>query len=185
MNRVSVVVSVLAIIVLGLVAARGPSTTAHDASRIPEGHPLVGTWLVDTDVTTETDAPAIAVWGADGSFIDPSEGFAGVIDPSEGFVGVWEATGPRTGTHTFMGPLDERGSGFLLLTSSLQVDASGDRWEAPYSFMIVAADGAILQTGSGMSTATRLKIVPEEMIGTPQAGLPTWVSEAPAASPPA
>ena len=55
---------------LGVVfAAHGLGrAVAQDATPTASAdHPLVGTWIVDTDVDYEADAPAVTVFGADGT----------------------------------------------------------------------------------------------------------------------
>ena len=56
-------------------------------------HPIIGTWIIDRDITTATEAPSIVVVTADG----------GVIDPSQGVAGAWRVTGSRTVEWTLVG----------------------------------------------------------------------------------
>src|SRR5262245_42982368 len=79
---------------VGLVAVGGSqhATTAQEATT--EGHPLAGTWIVDSDPETEGNALETAVFNADGSFVNAQAD--GTIA-----LGVWEATGATTATLTF------------------------------------------------------------------------------------
>src|SRR3954449_3256619 len=48
-------------------------------------HPIVGTWVLVRNITNTTEVPVVVVFTAEGSFIDPGQGVAGV----------WKPTGPR------------------------------------------------------------------------------------------
>ena len=67
------------------------------------GHPLVGTWLLDTNADDPANAPDVIVFTADGAYISvDAEGF-----PNHG---VWEATGERTAGLTIVSPgMEEEG----------------------------------------------------------------------------
>jgi hypothetical protein len=131
-----------------------------------EGHPLAGTWIVTFEDPSQP--PAIGIWGADGSFVSAGN-----------LYGVWEASGPRTALFTWVTFFDD-GSGYLVVTGTITVDASGDEWTHPYSSMKVGADGSVTIGDSSVVHAKRLRPLPEDQIGTPIAVIPTW---APAATP--
>lgn len=98
MPRFFISLSVVVVIVLGLVVALGRGTTAQEATPTAMGgHPLVGTWLLDTNADDPANGPEVAVFTADGAYISvDAEGF-----PNHG---VWEATGERTAGLTIVSP---------------------------------------------------------------------------------
>ncbi len=127
----------------------------------PTGHPLAGTWIV---AFSDDSLPAIAVWAADGSFIDAGNGISGV----------WAPTGPRTALHTWVKFVPDNGGAYISISGTITVDETGEAWTQPYSGMVVAPDGTVVSTDSGTVHATRLRPVPEDQIGTPIAAIPTW-----------
>jgi hypothetical protein len=141
------------------------------------GHPMVGTWIVDRDITTTTEGPpSIAVYTADG----------GLLDPGQGVAGAWQATGPRSAAWTLVLFPQDGPPGYLVVRSTGEVDEGGNTLDSPYSFTVVAADGTVLASGQGMSHYSRLPIEPIEAEGTPLAGMPTWeAAPSTAATPPA
>ena len=141
-------------------------TSAQDAS--PDGasvHPLVGTWVLDTNVDDPADAPEMIVVSADGGYIS--------VD-AEGAttVGVWEATGDWTANLTVSTPqLTNDGSfgGTLVLRAEVEVDPSGNTFTATYTFELVWPDGARTgEHGPGTAQGTRLVAEP---VGTPVGSL--------------
>ena len=156
---------------LGL-AATARQVAAQDATPgATTGHPLVGTWIVQFEDPAEP--PAVAVWGADGSF----------VDAGNGLVGVWEATGPRTALHSWLLFIPD-GSGYVLVSGTITVDETGDAWTQPYSSMVVAPDGTVVTTERGTVRARRLRPVPEDAIGTALEAVPTWTPATPEAATP-
>ena len=139
------------------------------------GHPMVGTWIVDRDITTTTEGPpSIAVYTADG----------GLLDPSQGVAGAWQATGPRSAAWTLVLFPQDGPPGYLVVRSTGEVDEGGNTLDSPYSFTVVAADGTVLASGQGMSRYSRLPIEPIEAEGTALVGMPTWEPEQAAAATP-
>lgn len=148
---------------LGLSELHG--VAAQDAT--PEAlanHPVVGTWIVDPVTASPANAPAVAVWGADGSF----------IDAASGFIGAWEPTGPRTALHSFVGVLPDD-AGYVIVSGEITVDASGDTFTQPYATTVFAPDGTVLeQTTDNLTTARRFRPVPLAQMSTPLAAMPEW-----------
>ena len=104
MRRVSVLLSIVAIVLVGIVALRvQPGAVAQEATPTTmSGHPLVGTWLLDTNADDPANAPEVTIFTADGAYISvDAEGF-----PNHG---VWEATGERTAGLTIVSPGDGGG----------------------------------------------------------------------------
>jgi hypothetical protein len=164
--------TVAALAAAGLGAA-GASHQAVAQESSPEslaGHPVAGTWIVIFE--NPADPPAVSVWAADGSF----------IDAAGGLTGAWQPTGPRTALHTWIRVFEEDGT-YLVVSGTIEVAASGDHFTQPYSSMVVAADGTVINTGSGTVSARRLRPVPEEEFGTPLAVVPTWMPAPPAGTP--
>jgi hypothetical protein len=156
---------------LGLaLAASARSATAQDATPAPmAGHPIIGTWVVDRDVTTVNDAPSVVVYTADG----------GLLDPSQGVAGVWQATGPRSAAWTLVPFIEGGAGGYLAIRSTGEVDEGGNRLDSPYSFTVITPDGTVVASGQGMSRYTRLQVEPIEEGGKPLAGFPTWEPASP------
>ena len=137
---------------LGLaLAATARQVSAQDATPAAmAGHPMIGTWVVDRDITTTTDAPSVAVYTADG----------GLLDPSQGVAGAWQATGPRSAAWTLVVLLEQGAGGYLAVRSTGEVDAGGDTLDSPYSFTLVSPDGTVVTSGQGMSRYSSLLIEP-------------------------
>ncbi len=141
-------------------------TTAQDAAPHElASHPLVGTWVLDTNVDDPADAPEMIVVSADGGYIS--------VD-AEGTttVGVWEATGDWTANLTVSTPqLTSDGSfgGTIVLRAAVEVEPSGNAFTATYTFELVWPDGAHTgEHGPGSAQGTRLVAEP---VGTPVGSL--------------
>lgn len=176
-KKVLVVVATVAVV--GSLAAGGLrdlGTAAHQAA--PDdlaGHPLIGTWIVDTNVDTETDAPEIGIFTADGSTFG--------LGASRWVSGAWEAADDSTGSVTIAGVFDANGGGYVVVRGPHEVDATGNAWTCTCTFTVVAADGTVLDSGTATAHATRLPIEPETAMGMPLAGFPTWSPAATEATP--
>jgi hypothetical protein len=134
------------------------------------GHPLVGTWIIHFEDPAE--GPAVGVWGADGSFVDAGSGHAGV----------WQATGPTTALHSWVHVFAQAGN-YVVVSGTIEVDASGDTWTQPYTSMVVTADGTVVGGRSAIAYGTRFRPVPEDEMGTPLEVVPTWTPATPEATP--
>ena len=160
----------IAIVVMGSLTASGRGdlgTFAQEATPAnPTNHPLVGTWIVDTNVDTETDAPEIGIFHADGSVFG--------LGASRWVSGAWEAADDTTGVATMAGVFDANGGGYVVLRGPHAVDETGDGWTCVCTFTVVAADGTVLDSGKATAHGTRLPIEPVEAMGMPLAGFPTW-----------
>jgi hypothetical protein len=147
-------------------------TSAQDATPAMMGtHPVVGTWIVQFEDPAE--APAVGVWHADGSFVDAASGHAGQ----------WEPTSPNTALHSWIHIFPENNN-YVVVSGTIEVDASGDSFTQPYSAMVVSADGMVLNTINSTVYGTRFRPIPEDQIGTPLEIVPTW-APAPATATPA
>jgi len=136
------------------------------------GHPLVGTWIIDSQAENATDPPSVTAFGADGIAID--------VTAEGSSAGTWEATGPRTATLTLAGVFEEEGfGGTFFIRADIEIDEAGESFTSPYSYTVVAADGTVLETGQDTARGTRLRIPAAEAVGTPLAGFPTWTPAEP------
>ena len=162
--------AIIAIVIAGAITASGQSsliTAAQEAT--PDGladHPLVGTWIVDTNVDTANDGPEIGIFHADGTVFG--------LGASRWVSGAWEAADDATGQVTMAGVFDANGGGYVVLRGAHEVDDTGDAWTCVCTFTVVAADGTVLDSGQATAHATRLPIEPVEAAGMPLAGFPTW-----------
>ena len=166
MRRFSVLAVVL-VAVAGLAAVgRGPGTAAQDGTPTAgtAAHPLVGAWLLNTDVDDPGSRPStLASFSADGVYAQvDADGSAGI--------GSWAATGPTTADMTFHGLFpDEEGGGMITVRAAIEVAADGQSLTATYTLEFAGADGAATgQYGPGHVTGTRIAAEP---MGTPVGSL--------------
>ena len=156
---------------LGLaLAATARHAAAQDATPAgTAGHPLVGTWVIDRDTTTTTEVPVVVVFTADGGFVDPGQGVAGV----------WEPTGPRSAAMTIIPFVDGGAGGYAVVRATWDVDEGGDTMSGPASVTVVTPDGTVVATDELTSRATRLRVDPMANGGTALTGFPTWTPAPP------
>jgi hypothetical protein len=163
------------VIVVGSLAVSGLSGLGSSAQvatpGAPGGHPLVGSWIVDTNVDSNADAPEMGIFTADGTSFG--------LGANRWVSGAWEAADEVTGAATLVGVFDANGGGYVVLRGPHQVDETGDAWTCACTFTVVAADGTVLDSGTATARGTRLPIEPVEAQGAPLAGFPTWVPQAP------
>ena len=148
----------LLVVVLAIGAAR--IAGAQDSSSDATVHPIVGTWLLDTDVDDPANPPEVDIFSADGG-VTSVESTGGVI------LGTWEATGDSTATITFVSPVVEEETylGIFMIRADVEVAEGGDTLEATYTFEIVDPDGnSAGEYGPGQAAATRITA---EAPGTP------------------
>ena len=179
MNAKAGVVVAAALVVMGGLAGGGrsdPGVAAQEARGDLANHPLVGTWIVDTDIDNDADAPEIGIFTADGSVFG--------LGASRWVSGAWEAADDATGTVTMAGVFDANGGGYVVLRGPHQVDETGDGWTCACTFTVVTPDGTVLTSGEATAHAVRLPIEPADSSGMPLAGFPAWSPAAPAAATP-
>ena len=163
MNRSSALAAIaLATLLLfaGIVAI-GPAHAELGAQDVTtQGHPLVGTWLVDNDPSMDNNVPENITFTSDGTLID--------VNGSDSTLGVWQPTGPTTATITFSQYFgDDSGvyDGGYTVRASLEVSADGNSFTGEYTIELLSPDGATTgQAGPGTVTGTR---VMAEAPGTP------------------
>ena len=179
MRRFRVPLSLIGLVLVGALALHIQSVTyAQDATPTATGgHPLVGTWLLDTNADDPANPPEVTVFTADGAYISvDAEGF-----PNHG---VWEATGERTAGLTIVSPGMEEDAfaGTFIVRASIEVDESGDSFTAQFTGEFVDPDGVESgEFGPGTATATRIAV--EEM-GTPAGPIEVLFGEEEAAATP-
>ncbi|MGH2560851.1 MAG: hypothetical protein ACRDJH_17440, partial [Thermomicrobiales bacterium] len=106
MHRLSLVVTMLTVVPLGLLAAARTGPAVQDATPPADGQGFVGSWRMEVRPPQGPQFPALATFGADGTLVtSPSPvvqppGPGGVVFLSAGH-GVWQATGPDTAIFTF------------------------------------------------------------------------------------
>ena len=161
---IAVVVIVGGIAISGM---RDLQTSAQDATPASlEGHPLIGTWMVDTDIATDTDLPEVGIFTSDGSVFG--------LGATRWVSGAWEATDGSTGSVTMAGVFAADGGGYAVLRGLHVVDETGNAWSCDCTFTIVAPDGSVVASGMATAHATRLPIESADAVGSPLAGFPTW-----------
>ena len=149
------------IVVLVAVTAFGfrPDADAQDTPT--QGHPLVGTWLADTDPDAADNALDTFVFSADGGYAQSEAGGGSLL-------GAWEATGERTATLTAVGAEgDGEGAnvGSITIRASIEVSDDGASFTAVYTLEVVQPDGTGSgEAGPGIATGDRLVV---EAPGTP------------------
>jgi len=137
-------------------------------------HPIVGTWIIDRDITSAAEVPVVVVFTSDGGFIDPGQGVAGV----------WEASGPQSAAMTIIPFTDGGAGGYQVVRATWEVDEGGDTMSGPASITFVAPDGSVTMAIEVNSNATRLKVDSMENGGQALAGFPTWTPAPPAEATP-
>jgi hypothetical protein len=163
MNRLIVRAAVAFAAILSLIGviavgwSPGPTSAQDDAMR---GHALVGTWLVDSDLSSDTNLPENISFSSDGILVD--------VQGSEVILGVWEPTGPSTATATFTQyAADDNGdyAGGFTARVSIEISADGSSFTGQYNVELLNPDGSTSgQAGPGTVTAVRVSV---EAPGTP------------------
>ncbi|MCA9863589.1 MAG: hypothetical protein R2853_15860 [Thermomicrobiales bacterium] len=170
---------VAAMLIIGGTVTTGRSdVTAQESSPAGlAGHPLVGSWIVDTDVDMGSDPPELGIFTADGTVFG--------LGANRWVSGAWEAADDHTGTVTMMGVFDANGGGYVVLRGPHEVDESGNAWTCPCTFTVVSPDGTVLASGSATAHATRLPVETADAVGQTLPGVPVWTPAAPAEATPA
>ena len=183
MRRKAVLLSVVAVVLLGVLAAgRTLPTTAQDAA----GEGFVGSWRLTVTIPGLPPETFLATFGADGTFTGspppaapaPPGAPVRVVLTSSAH-GAWESTGDDGAAITFMvSQASEAGDflGTVTVRSVSRLDAGGDRATGEFTFDVADPAGTVVQSGSGTLTATRIVVEP---LGTPGAGSPAAGTPAP------
>jgi hypothetical protein len=180
MRRRAIWVLPFAALLLGVVFLPGRSgapASAQSGTPAPTtaGHPLVGAWMLDTDVADPKNPPSLAIFSSDGTYQEAD------ADGSIGY-GVWVPTGDQTANVTIVFNHQEKGSfaGTTKVRASVTLDGSQTSFTAPYTIELTSPDGT--SSGElGPATARGVRIEAEAM-GTPVGPIPAM---GPAAATPA
>ena len=158
--RPRLLVSLIVVVFVALAAA-GLRTGVGAQDATTQGHPLVGTWLADTDQENPDNAVDVFQFTSDGAYVEMDAN-------GDSSLGAWEATGDTTATLTVVqGQADDEGTNFgtFTLRASIEVGADGDSFTAEYTFEFVQPDGTSSgEAGPGIATGERLVV---EGPGTP------------------
>ncbi|HET7093669.1 MAG TPA: hypothetical protein VFI22_09335 [Thermomicrobiales bacterium] len=161
----------LAALLLGVVASPGrfgAAVGAQSATPAPTtaGNPLVGAWVLDTDVANPNNPPSLAIFSSDGIYQQADADGAA-------YYGVWVPTGPATADLTILANDEEKGAfaGTVKVRASVTLDGSQTSFTAPYTLEIIKPDGT--SSGElGPATARGVRIESEPM-GTPVGPMPS------------
>jgi hypothetical protein len=157
----------------GHLSTAAQETSANDRA----AHPIVGTWVVDTVVATESDPPEIAVFTVDGVLVG--------LGANRAVGGRWDVVDPRTVMLTLVTVFDgPGGAGYVVVRGPHTVDESGETWDCACTFTVVAADGTVIDSGEAPASGRRLPVQGPDAMGTPLAEVPTWTPASPAAATP-
>jgi hypothetical protein len=146
----------------GGIAAR---VAAQDAASTA-GSPFVGVWIAPP-LGEETGS--ITTLSSDGIVVDHETDGTSAI-------GAWEATGPTSGTITFVFFLNEPAdefTGSVIIRATLEYDEATDTITASYAVTGALADGTIVFSSDELATTTlsRMPVQGPEMAGQPIEGL--------------
>lgn len=174
MRRPAILVATVTVLLITLAQGALASERLRSGSA---GHPLVGTWIVDTNTQDTQDPLALLTIAGDGTvrLTDCCNAPA---------AGAWAPSSTRTADATILLPwFDEDGFiGFNIVRGDVVVSADGESLTATYTMDIPDREGGTSgQLGPGSATGVRVSV---EAMGEPVAALPVPVpDEAPAASP--
>lgn len=146
------------IILLGTVLIGGGRLgVAQDTGTM--GHPLVGSWLLNT-APEETGEPLSVVrFSADGGYLQ-------VDSDGSSTIGSWEATGANSANLTIVSQDEEEGS--LTIRASVEADPDGVTFTAEYTLEFADPATGELSGQIGPATAVGTRIAVEGP-GTPVA----------------
>lgn len=156
-------------------SAMTASVAAQDAATTADS-PIVGVWIAPP-MGEETGS--ITTFSSDGALVDQeSDGTAGL--------GSWEATGPTSGTATFVFfASDDEFTGNVIIRAALEYDAETDSLNASYTVTGMTSDGTVVWSSEEASKTalTRLPVQGPEMGGQPIDGLVSVPMASPEATP--
>jgi len=176
MQRFAVLAPVLAVVLVGLVALGVPGlgTAAQDGTPTV-GEPavggdvsVVGSWEIDTDEGDPDNPPALAVFHADGTYIELHE-----REPDG--AGVWQTTGDGSVAliivyHDVDENLELQGT--IRVRANVELDATGDEFTAPYTVDVTAPDGTEAFSEQGTARGARIRLEADGAVSTLPVGTP-------------
>jgi hypothetical protein len=145
------------VVVLIALTAFGTRSGAGAQDTTTPDHPLVGTWLGDTDTADPDNAPELFIAWGDGAWLEvDAEGSLSI--------GRWESTGAQTANLTIwsLGGDEEGGfGGTFVIRAMIEVAADGQTLTASYTGEFIGPDGSTTgEHGPGAASATRLAVEP-------------------------
>lgn len=163
MNRSNVLAAVALALLLSLVGivAVVPARMGANAQDVStQGHPLVGTWMIDNDPAADNDVPESVTFSSDGALVD--------VQGTETMLGVWTPTGASTAvvmfSQYFADDSDAYDGGFTI-RATVEVSADGNSFTGEYTLEVLNPDGT--STGqAGPGTVTGARVIAEAP-GTP------------------
>lgn len=172
MPRFAVSVSVLAVVLVGLLAAGGlPGTTAHEGTPAATGHPLVGSWQVTYTFAGQTQPPvqliSLATYAADGTVVVANAGQLPVVPLGAGLFftgghGAWSPSGANGAEATYRFLMLDQSGGLASVNtvrSTVEVDATGDANVGTFMLDMVTPRGTpFAPQASGTFEATRIQV---------------------------
>ena len=177
MHRFTVSLAVVVVLLIGVIATMGRSSSAQEATPDTTAmmamamHPVVGGWRFTNDAGEGNTFPSLAIFHSDGTYTE-------VLPDGGNLTGVWQPTGDRTADLTFFTNyiVEDKlvqGEGRF----SLEVDETGNALSQAGVFVGRFEDGSIEFAAEVQSPGTRLEVAPmvslAELVGTPVAGTPT------------
>lgn len=160
MRRLSVFIAALALLGAGLWAVASGALAQDDTA----GHPLVGSWLVDSELENPDNPNETALVHGDGTLVDINPGGDGGLEVNGG---VWRSTGDRTAELTFVNtfPIGDNVFATATIRATIEVSEDGNSFDGQYTVEItgmpVAPEG---EYGPEAVTGTRIQVEP---MGTP------------------
>ena len=121
---------VLFVVVLLVLFGTAPRLVSAQSSDLA-GHPIVGSWLLDTDLTDPKNAVSLVAFTADGIYME-------VDDDGTTGLGSWASTGDTTGEMTLR---FVDADGIAIIRASLEVSATDDMLRAEYTIEFVDPEG--------------------------------------------
>jgi hypothetical protein len=149
------IVPFLSVVVVSGILLAGGDLFAAAQDTDYAGHPLVGSWMIDTDVENPEYLPAVGRFSADGGYVQMEwDGTSGL--------GAWEPTGDTTANLTFSYPEQD---GVWTVRTSVDVAPDGMTSTGTFTLEFVDSSGVSSgQIGPGQAEATRMVV---EGPGTP------------------
>lgn len=166
------------VVILILLAALGSTAVAADPSPMATaGDPLVGAWVLDTNAQDPTNPSSLAIFHADGTYVQ--------TDPSGTGVGAWQSTGPGSADLIirFEATDDQGAVSMTIVRAAVEAAGDGQSLTATFTLEFIGPDGTSSgQLGPVTATGTRLAVEP---MGTPVGPLAPPAGPAAGATPPA
>jgi hypothetical protein len=177
MRRLSILISVTAILLLGLIATPrlGP-TTAQEAT---DGPDLAGSWRVVVSRADGATFLSLHTYGAEGTVVvsglpaqpAPPGGQPGVVFFSPAH-GTWEATGPESANLTYVhlrADADGQPLGPVTIRNTLTLAADGQTFTSEAVTTLADPEGNVLATFSSTGQGTRMVAEAPSAAATPEA----------------